>query len=221
MTKQILAFLFCFKRELNPYSPLTLALTLRARTQTFTPPLPSPSAHPSAKSILKFVYFEQKGGFNELNLRLRLILVAGEDDMFRFLLLLLGLLPLRLCRLLGGVVVIGTFDKPPRPCSRRTSVCEPRGMQRKHGAALAANGNLVAGAADAQYGTGRAEEGDGNLFLAVSIYDTPPGVVNKYQVVFLGHGVTPVGSLRKGELPGHLVFARTRGHVPPDCLCAV
>ncbi len=29
--------------------------------------------------------------------------------MFRFLLLLLGLLPLRLCRLLGGVVVIGTF----------------------------------------------------------------------------------------------------------------
>jgi hypothetical protein len=29
MTKQILAFLFCFKRELNPYSPLTLALTLR------------------------------------------------------------------------------------------------------------------------------------------------------------------------------------------------
>jgi hypothetical protein len=26
--------------------------------------------------MLKFVYFEQKGGFNELNLRLRLILVA-------------------------------------------------------------------------------------------------------------------------------------------------
>ena len=43
MTKQILAFLFCFTRELNPYSPLTLSLPLRARTQTFTPPLPSPS----------------------------------------------------------------------------------------------------------------------------------------------------------------------------------
>ena len=46
MTKQILAFLFCFTRELNPYSPLG------ARTQNphpprelkpFTPPLPSPS----------------------------------------------------------------------------------------------------------------------------------------------------------------------------------
>ncbi len=61
-------------------------------------------------------------------------------------------------------------------------------MQLKHGAALAANGNLVAGSADAHDGTGRAEEGDGNLFLAVSIYDNPPGVVNKYQVVFLGHG---------------------------------
>jgi hypothetical protein len=59
-------------------------------------------------------------------------------------------------------------------------------VQRKHGAALADNGNLVAGAADPDDGTGRAEEGDGNLFLAVSIYDAPPGVVNKYQVVFLG-----------------------------------
>ena len=37
MTKQILAFLFCFKRELNLYPHL------RARTQTYTPPLPSPS----------------------------------------------------------------------------------------------------------------------------------------------------------------------------------
>jgi hypothetical protein len=46
-------------------------------------------------------------------------------------------------------------------------------VQRKHGAALAANGNLVTGAADAHDGTGRAEEGDGNLFLAASIYDTP------------------------------------------------
>ena len=93
-------------------------------------------------------------------------------------------------------------------------------MQRKHGAALAANGNLVAGAADAHDGTGRAEEGDGNLFLAVSIYDTPPGV-NKYQIVFVRHDITPVRSLRKGELPCHLVFARTRGHVPPDRLSAV
>ena len=93
-------------------------------------------------------------------------------------------------------------------------------MQRKHGAALAANGNLVAGAADAHDGTGRAEEGDGNLFLAVSIYDTPPGV-NKYQVVFVRHDVTPVRSLRKGELSGHLVFARTRGHIPSNCLSAV
>jgi hypothetical protein len=114
------------------------------------------------------------------------------------------------------------LTKPPRPCSSRTSVCEPRDVQRKQGAALAANGNLVAGAADALDGTGRVEEGDGNLFLAVSIYDTPhPGVVNKYQVVFVGHDVTPVCSLRKGELSGHLVFARTRGHVPPDCLYAV
>jgi hypothetical protein len=71
-------------------------------------------------------------------------------------------------------------------------------VQRKHGAALAANGNLVAGAADAHDGTGRAEEGDGNLFLAVSIYDNPPGVVNKYQVVLMRHDVTPDLSLRKG-----------------------
>ena len=113
---------------------------------------------------------------------------------------------------------ITKLTKLPRPYSRRTSACQPRGVQRKHGAALAANGNLVAGAADALDGTWRAEEGDGNLFLAVSIHDTLPGVVNKYQVDFLGHDVTPVRSLRKDELPGHLVFARTRGHVPPDCL---
>jgi hypothetical protein len=43
MTKQILAFLFYFIRELNLYSPLTYSLTLHARTQTFTPPLPTPS----------------------------------------------------------------------------------------------------------------------------------------------------------------------------------
>jgi len=113
---------------------------------------------------------------------------------------------------------ITKLTKPPRPYSRRTSACQPCGVQGEHGAALAANGNLVAGAADALDGTGRAEEGDGNLFLAVSIHDTPPGVVNKYQVVFPRHNVTPARSLRKGELPGHLVFARTRGHIPPDGL---
>jgi hypothetical protein len=124
---------------------------------------------------------------------------------------------------------ITKLTKPPQPftphlrlsTTRRASACQPRGVQRKHGAALAANGNLVAGAADAHDRTGRAEEGDGNLFLAVTVHDTPPGVVNKYQVVCLGHDVTPVCSLRKGELPGHLVFARTRGHVPPDCLYTV
>ena len=60
-------------------------------------------------SLLKFVYFEQKGGFNELNLRLWFILVTADKvGMNRTLNLgLLGLLPLRLCRLLGGVVVIG------------------------------------------------------------------------------------------------------------------
>ena len=112
---------------------------------------------------------------------------------------------------------ITKLTKPPRPYSRRTSACQPCGVQGEHGAALAANGNLVAGAADALDGTGRAEEGDGNLFLAVSIHDTPPRV-NKYQVVFVRHDVTPVRSLRKGELPSHLVFARTRGHIPPDGL---
>ena len=59
MTKQILAFLFCFTRELNPYSPLILPL--RARTENphrprelkpFTPPLPSPS--PSARELKPF-----------------------------------------------------------------------------------------------------------------------------------------------------------------------
>ncbi len=45
MTKQILAFLFCFTRELNPYSPLTLTLrenskpSPSARTQTLYSPL--------------------------------------------------------------------------------------------------------------------------------------------------------------------------------------
>ena len=45
MTKQILAFLFCFKRELNLYPHL------RARTQTFTPPL-HPSLNPPIRPSL-------------------------------------------------------------------------------------------------------------------------------------------------------------------------
>ena len=61
MTKQIFAFFFCFIRELNLYSPLTLSLILRANSnpilppyliphsarelKAYTPPLPSPSAH--------------------------------------------------------------------------------------------------------------------------------------------------------------------------------
>ena len=97
--------------------------------------------------------------------------------------------------------------KPSRPCSRRTSVCEPRGVPREHGAALAANGNLVTGAADAHDGAGRAEDAGQHLFLAVStVICTHAGVVDEYEVVFLGQDVTPVPSLRKGELPGLLVF---------------
>ena len=73
MTKQILAFLFCFIRELNLYSPLTLTLTsahelkpllppyphphLRARTQTFTPLLhPSLRQKHGARLSKKFHY---------------------------------------------------------------------------------------------------------------------------------------------------------------------
>jgi hypothetical protein len=47
MTKQISAFLFCFKRELNPYSPLTSIPNpspSAGELKPFTPPLPSPSA---------------------------------------------------------------------------------------------------------------------------------------------------------------------------------
>jgi hypothetical protein len=79
------------------------------------PKKPHPK-NPSVKSILKFVYFEQKGGFNELNLRLRLIFVTADKvgmnrtlDLGFLVLTFLGLLPLRLCCLLGGVVVLGTF----------------------------------------------------------------------------------------------------------------
>ena len=38
MTKQILAFLFCFTRELNLYSPLSLSLTFRAYSNPLLPP---------------------------------------------------------------------------------------------------------------------------------------------------------------------------------------
>jgi hypothetical protein len=55
-------------------------------------------------------------------------------------------------------------------------------VQREHGAALAAHGNLLAGAADAVDGTGRVEEG---------LHRDP-------EVVLLGHDVTPDLSLRKG-----------------------
>ncbi len=45
MTKQILAFLFCFTRELTLYSPLTYSLSSARELKPYTPPLPSPSAH--------------------------------------------------------------------------------------------------------------------------------------------------------------------------------
>jgi hypothetical protein len=67
MTKQILAFLFCFIRELNPYSPLTFSLTsahlsahtfsLRLEPLGSIKPLVLPSAHtlnplhPTLKSL--------------------------------------------------------------------------------------------------------------------------------------------------------------------------
>ena len=38
MTKQILAFLFCFIRELTLYSPLTLSLTSARELKPYTPP---------------------------------------------------------------------------------------------------------------------------------------------------------------------------------------
>jgi hypothetical protein len=38
MTKQILAFLFCFTRELNPHPPLTLALTSAHELKPLLPP---------------------------------------------------------------------------------------------------------------------------------------------------------------------------------------
>ncbi len=48
MTKQILAFLFCFIRQLTLYSLLTYSLTSARELKPFTPLLPSPSDHPSA-----------------------------------------------------------------------------------------------------------------------------------------------------------------------------
>jgi hypothetical protein len=50
MTKQILAFLFCFIRELTLYSPLTYSLTSARELKPYTPPLPSPSAYLSART---------------------------------------------------------------------------------------------------------------------------------------------------------------------------
>jgi len=44
MTKHISAFLFCFKRELNPYSPLTYSLTSAYELKPHSS-APSPSAH--------------------------------------------------------------------------------------------------------------------------------------------------------------------------------
>ena len=54
MTKQILAFLFCFKRELNPYSPLTYSLT-SAHKPPLLPHLPCTNSypHPSTLSSLR------------------------------------------------------------------------------------------------------------------------------------------------------------------------
>jgi hypothetical protein len=43
MTKQILAFLFCFIRELTLYSPLTNSLTSARELKPYTPLLPYPS----------------------------------------------------------------------------------------------------------------------------------------------------------------------------------
>ena len=50
-TAQFFPFFFCFTRELNPYSPLTYTLTSARELKPFTPPLPSPSAHPSAHTF--------------------------------------------------------------------------------------------------------------------------------------------------------------------------
>ena len=55
-TEHFLPFIFRFIRELNLYSPPYLLPHLRARTQTYTPPLtlslrPTPSPSPSAKTF--------------------------------------------------------------------------------------------------------------------------------------------------------------------------
>ena len=55
MTKQILAFLFCFTRELNLYPPLTLSLPSARELKTYTPLLPSLSAHLSTLKTLVFI----------------------------------------------------------------------------------------------------------------------------------------------------------------------
>ena len=57
MTKQILAFLFCFKRELNPYTPLSLSLrplsppSLSLRLRHINTPSLNPPIHPFLKPL--------------------------------------------------------------------------------------------------------------------------------------------------------------------------
>jgi hypothetical protein len=46
MTKQILAFLFCFTRELNPNSPLTFSHIPRANSNPILPPYLTPPPPP-------------------------------------------------------------------------------------------------------------------------------------------------------------------------------
>ena len=51
MTKQILAFLFRFIRELSIYSPLTLSLTPARELKPHSPPLPSPSPRARTQTL--------------------------------------------------------------------------------------------------------------------------------------------------------------------------
>ena len=66
MTKQILAFLFCFTRELNLYSPLTLTLPsareLKPLLPPYRPPI-RPYLHPPPMASR----FEQKNSLQHKN----------------------------------------------------------------------------------------------------------------------------------------------------------
>ncbi len=72
MTKQILAFLFCFIRELTLYSPLPLSLTSARELKPIPPPyphpppthppIPSPSAHGGK-------IWSKKNSFNTIELQ--------------------------------------------------------------------------------------------------------------------------------------------------------